>query len=96
MESTARPTLLVEEHELAVDDKVVKRRKSAFKRRLNVRTRESKKVVTVFRKQQKRRCYRDERDDPDPYSPRYIFYIPHGLRVMPIELVKRFWKATAF
>jgi hypothetical protein len=92
MESTAKPTLLVEEHELAVDDKVLKRRARLFKKRLNVRTRESKKVVTLFRKQQKRRCYRDERDDPDPYSPRYIFYVPHGWRRMTPEQVRKFWK----
>lgn len=92
--NTPRPTLLVEDHELAVDEAVLKRRARTFKRRLNVRTRESKKVVTVFRKQQKRLCERYEREDPNPYSPHYIFYIPHGLRVMPIELVKRFWAAT--
>lgn len=92
---TVRPTLLVEDHELTVDEALLKRRARALKRRMNVRTRESKKVVTLFRKKQKTLCYREERDDPHPYSPRYIFYVPHGLRIMPIELVKRFWAATS-
>ena len=96
MENTAKPTLLVEDHELTVDDALLKRRARLLKRRMNVRTRESKKVATRFRKQQKKLCNRGEREDPDPYSPHYIFYVPHGLRVMPIELVKRFLAVCDF
>ena len=85
-----RPTLLVEDNELAVDMALVEKRKKTLMRRMKVARRETNQVVSTWRKKQHCMTQRDNREDPDPYSHGYIFYIPHGLRMMPPLMVRKF------
>ena len=89
---TVRPTLLVEDTELAVDMALVEKRKKTLMRRMKVARRETNQVLTSWRKKQQSRTRKAEWTDPDPYDYGYIFYIPHGLRVMSPALVQKFRK----
>ena len=85
-----RPTILVEDHELAVDTALTEKRRKTMMRRMKVPRRETNAVISTWRKKQHAKTFKEEWEDPDPYSHGYIFYIPHGLRVMTPALVRKF------